>query len=63
LKQQDHNSKLFERTLKGLENRRNRILNGEINVIPWGLPRFEEDCPGIEKGKNILFTANSKVTL
>lgn len=61
MKQPTEHSNLFNRTIKSLEKRRTRILNGEINVIPWGLPRFEKDCPGIEKGKNLLFTANSKV--
>lgn len=54
---------LFSRVYENIVNRRERLLSGKINCIPWGLPRFEEDHPGIEQGKNILFTANSKVTL
>jgi len=52
---------LFSRTIKTIENKRQRILDGKINCIPWGLPRFEENLPGIEQGKYYLCTANSKV--
>lgn len=52
---------LFLRTLNTVQNKRDRILSGKINCIPWGLPRFEAQLPGIEKGKYYLFTANSKV--
>lgn len=52
---------LFNRTFDYIVNRRNRILSGKINCIKWGLPRFEEEHPGLEQGKNVLFTANSKV--
>ena len=52
---------LFLRTLNTIQDKRDRILDGKINCIPWGLPRFENHLPGIEKGKYYLFTANSKV--
>lgn len=52
---------LFDRTFSTIVNKRERILNGKINCIKWGLPRFEEEHPGLEQGKNVLFTANSKV--
>lgn len=52
---------LYHRVLNSIIEKRNRILNGKINCIPWGLPRFERDFPGIEKGKYYLITANSKV--
>lgn len=52
---------LFHRVYRNLELRREKILSGKINCIPWGLPRFEEESPGIEQGKYILATANSKV--
>lgn len=52
---------LFSRTLNTIQNKRDRLLNGKINCIPWGLPRFENILPGIEKGKYYLCTANSKV--
>lgn len=52
---------LYERVYKDLINRRERILSGKINCIPWGLPRFENILPGIEQGKYYLVTANVKV--
>ena len=54
---------LFSRVYENIVERRERLLSGKINCIPWGLPRFEEDHPGLEQGKNVLITANSKVTL
>ena len=51
---------LFSRTLQTVETKRERLLNGKINCIPWGLPRFENICPGIEQGKYIQITAQSK---
>jgi len=55
------NGNLFQRVYKNLQDRRDRILSGKINCIPWGLPRFEQELPGIEQGKYYLITANSKV--
>lgn len=52
---------LFTRVRQNIQNRRERLLNGQINCIPWGLPRFERQLAGIEQGKYYLVTANSKV--
>lgn len=52
---------LFDRVYDSIRKRRERLLNGKINCIPWGLPRFEEELPGVEQGKYYLITANSKV--
>ncbi len=52
---------LYSRVYENLVDRKNRILSGKVNCIPWGLPRFENELPGIEKGKYYLITANSKV--
>jgi hypothetical protein len=52
---------LFNRTFKTIVNKRQRLLEGKINCIPTGFPRFENEFPGLEQGKSILFTANSKV--
>ena len=57
--------KLFNRVYEDLIDRRKRILSGKINCIPWGLPRFEEESPGIEQGKSYLsdrFEQNWEVT-
>lgn len=52
---------LYTRVYDDLIERRKRLLNGLINCIPWNLPRFENELPGIEQGKYYLITANSKV--
>jgi hypothetical protein len=52
---------LYDRVFGTLVERRDRILSGKINCIPWSLPRFEEENPGIEQGKYYLVSANSKV--
>ena len=52
---------LFDRAYKNIVEKRNRVLSGKINCIPLGFPRFENELPGIEQGKNYLITANSKV--
>lgn len=54
-------NKLFDRVYNDLIERRERLLSGKINCIPWGLPRFENELPGIEQGKYYLVSANSKV--
>lgn len=60
-KEQEEKNKLFDRVYDAIIERRDRILSGKENCIPWGLPRFEEVLPGIEQGKYYLVTANSKV--
>ena len=55
------NNNLFDRVLNKIQDRRERLLSGKINCIPWNLPRFENESPGIEQGKYYLITANSKV--
>lgn len=52
---------LFERVHSNITERKERLLNGKVNCIPWGLPRFEEHSPGIEQGKYYQITAASKV--
>ena len=52
---------LFDRVYTDLIEKRERLLSGKINCLPWGLPRFENENPGIEQGKYYLLTANSKV--
>jgi len=52
---------LFDRTQESLFRKRDRLLAGGVNCIPWSLPRFEEHHPGIEQRNYYLITANSKV--
>lgn len=51
---------LRERIVNHLEERRNKILKGEINCIPLPFNRFKEEFPGIEQGKYYLITAATK---
>lgn len=51
---------IFHRVHSFLEERRERVLSGKINCIPWGLPNFELDVPGIEQGKYYCVTGNQK---
>jgi len=44
-----------------LENLRQRKVDGKLNCIPWGLPRFEIISPGLQQAKYIIITANSKI--
>lgn len=57
----ENKENLYQRVLSSIEERRDRLLKGKENCIPWGLPRFEGVLPGIEQGKYYLVTANSKV--
>lgn len=51
---------LYSRVYDNIVNKRERILNGKVNCIPWGFTRFEQSSPGIEQGKYIQITAQSK---
>lgn len=52
---------LFKRVNADLINRRERSVSGKVNCIPFGMPRLEENLPGIEQGKYYIVTASSKV--
>lgn len=51
---------LSKRVLNKLEERRNNILNGNINCIPFPFANFREDIPGIEQGRYISITGATK---
>lgn len=51
----------FEKVLNNLKERRERVLNGLYNCVPFPFPRFRRWVPGVEKGKYIVVTANQKV--
>ena len=52
---------LFDRVYEDLKKKRQRSIDGKINCIPFGLPRFENAVAGIEQKKYYIVTANSKV--
>lgn len=47
--------------LDKLETRRNNVLMGKVNCIPSPFLRFSNDFVGIEQGKTVIVSANSKV--
>lgn len=51
---------LSERVISKLEERRENILKGNINCIPFPFANFREDIPGIEQGRYISITGATK---
>lgn len=51
---------LIQRVLNNLEERRQRILRGDINCIPSPFKGFRNDFPGIEQGKYYCISGGSK---
>jgi hypothetical protein len=51
---------MIERVIQTLKDRRNRVLQGEINCIPFTFSRFTKDLPGIEKDKYYLISGSPK---
>ena len=52
---------MVDYVLGDLKERRDTVLNGGINCIPWPFPRFREEIPGIEQEQYVVITANEKV--
>ena len=46
--------------INNLEERRERILSGEVNCIPSSFTRFRDDFVGVEQGKFYLISASTK---
>lgn len=51
---------LVQRVLTNLNDRRERVLRGEINCIPSPFKNFQNDFPGIEQGKYYCLSGASK---
>ncbi len=51
----------IESVVQKLKERRERVINGLYNCIPFPFSRFRRVFPGIEKSKYIVVTANQKV--
>jgi hypothetical protein len=51
---------LIQRVLTNLEERRQRVLRGDINCIPSPFKSFRQDFPGIEQGKMYLVSGAAK---
>lgn len=52
---------MVDRIIRELRERRNNILNGNVNCIPSPFMRFRNDFPGIEQGRYYLISASTKV--
>lgn len=53
-------AELVDRVIKGLEKRRQNILNGHVNSIPSPFVRFRNDFIGLEKESGIVITSFTK---
>ena len=51
---------MIERIIDTLKERRERVLKGDINCIPFTLGRFSNELPGIEKGCYYLVSGSTK---
>ena len=51
---------MIDRIIDNLKERRERVLKGDINCIPFTFNRFNNDLPGIERGKYYLVSGNTK---
>ena len=51
---------MINRIINNLKERRERVLNGEINCIPSAFTRFRDDFVGIEQGKYFLVSGQTK---
>lgn len=52
---------LYSELIQHLKERRQNILDGNVNCIPSPFKRFNEDYVGVEKGFYYLVSANQKV--
>ena len=55
--------KIYDRVLEVAQENKRRRENGEDIAIPFPFERFAEIVPGIQKGRYIINTANSKVLI
>lgn len=51
----------LEKDIERLKQRRQRVIEGKYNCIPFPFPRFKSLFPGVEQEKFIVITANQKV--
>ncbi len=53
--------RLHRKFFEDYKKKREHVLSGNINCIPFPFKRFRKELPGIEKGKNYLISANQKI--
>lgn len=51
----------LEKDIERLKQRRQRVIEGKYNCIPFPFPRFKSFFPGVEQEKFIVITANQKI--
>lgn len=51
---------LREKVIEGLEERRNRLLNNQLNCMPPPFKRFSDDFVGIEQACHFVITSSTK---
>lgn len=52
---------IFKRSLEQIKRNKQRRLQGLVNNIPFGFPRFEEFVPGLQRKNYTIVTASSGV--
>ena len=57
----DTGARNADNVIANLKKRRDNVLSGGVNCIPWPFERFRNEVPGIEQGQYILISANQKV--
>lgn len=53
-------TQLKQRVISNLKKRRDNVINGNINCIPFPFSNFRNDIPGIEQGKFYQITGATK---
>lgn len=51
---------LVQRVIDNIEERRDKIIKGEVNCIPSPFTSFTDSFPGVEQGKYYLVSASTK---
>ena len=46
--------------IENLEKRRENVLKGGVNCIPFPFKRFRTEIPGVEQSQYVVITANQK---
>ena len=54
-------AEIYKRVIQDIEDKRERVLSGEVNCLPSPFKRYRDTWPGIEQGKYLIVTANVKI--
>ena len=57
----ENNTPFYKNVISTIKYKRDRLLDGKLNCIPFELEGFEEELPGIEPSQYVIITANQKV--